>query len=355
MDTESTFEIAGVSPAADCLLSVIVPARNEAASIRACLASLVQQSEDGFLLGREWELLVVDDGSTDETRRIVMEFAGVTVLESPPLPEGWTGKNNAVWFAAQRAQGKWLLFTDADTVHEPGNLRRAIHEAERHHVELLSYSPRQMVHGLWQRTLMPLIFSELAQKYSMRRVNDPDSPVAAANGQFLLILRDAYRRIGGHAAVCTEIVEDLELAKRCKQAHAGLHFRYAPDAVSTRMYRSAGAMIEGWKKNLLTLFPDAVTRGLWKLVETVLLFGLPLLAIWLYLTVARTGIIWAVVLWWAWRLRVHYSRVSKAHFSAMNTMLSPLALPLFGWLLLDSWFGRRLGRPVRWKGRSYSG
>ena len=84
-------------------LSVMIPARNEAALIRECLGSLVKQSEDDFLLGRDWELIVVDDGSTDATRQIATEFAGVTVLEAPPLADGWTGKTNALWFAAQQA------------------------------------------------------------------------------------------------------------------------------------------------------------------------------------------------------------------------------------------------------------
>ena len=152
-------------------LSVIIPARNEAALIRECLASLVRQSEDDFTLGRDWELMVVDDASTDATRRIAADFAGVLVLDAPPLAEGWTGKTNALWFASQQARGKWLLFTDADTVHEPGDLRRAIHEAERYKVALLSYSPRQMVRGLLQRTLMALIFADLAQTYPPRLVN----------------------------------------------------------------------------------------------------------------------------------------------------------------------------------------
>lgn len=339
----------------DLLLSVIVPARNEAGSIGACLASLVRQSEEDFLLGRDWELFVIDDGSTDDTRRIAGDFAGAKILEAPPLPDGWTGKTNAVWFAAQQARGKWLIFTDADTVHEPGDLRRAIHEAERHRVGMLSYSPRQRVHGLWQRALMPLIFADLAQKYPPRLVNQADSPVAAANGQFILIDHAAYRRIGGHKAVRNTVIEDLELARRCKRSHEGLRFRYAPDAASTRMYRSFGAMCEGWKKNLVPLFPDALTRGLGKLVQALLLFGLPVLAVWLYLIVARVEVIWAVWLWWIWRLGVHYSRVSRANFPWPDTLVSPLALPLFGWLLLDSWFQRQLRRKVIWKGRSYAG
>lgn len=347
-------EISRNAPSRNMLLSVIVPARNEAESIRTCIASLVQQSDDDFLLGHAWELFVVDDGSTDATKQIAGEFESITVLEAPPPAEGWTGKANALWFAAQQAQGKWLLFTDADTVHETGDLRRAMHEAERYHAAMLSYSPRQLVHGLWQRALMPLIFADLVEKYPPRLVNLPDSTVAAANGQFLMIDHAVYRRLGGHAAVHASMIEDMELAQRCKQARAGLRFRYAPDAASTRMYRSFGAMCEGWRKNLALLFPDALTRGWMKLFQTALLFGLPLLAIWLYLTVARAAVIWAVALWWVWRIGVHYARVSKAHFSLTDTLLSALALPLFGWLLLDSWAQKTLRRQVAWKGRSYS-
>ena len=109
MDTKSDMTISS-EPAetgsGELQLSVMIPARNEAATIRECLASLVKQSEDDFSLGRDWELIVVDDASSDETRQIAMEFPGVTVLEAPPLAEGWTGKTNALWFAAQQARGK---------------------------------------------------------------------------------------------------------------------------------------------------------------------------------------------------------------------------------------------------------
>ena len=129
-------------------LTVIVPARNEEDCLGACLESLVSQSEDLFELGKDWELMVVDDHSADRTAEIARGFKGVTVLEAPKLEKGWTGKANAIWAAARRARGRWLLFTDADTIHEPGNLHRAMHEAARHKAGMLSYSPRQIVTGL---------------------------------------------------------------------------------------------------------------------------------------------------------------------------------------------------------------
>src|ERR1700739_4899701 len=111
-------------------LTVIIPARDEEQNLAACLQSLVAQSDDVFKLGRDWELIVVDDHSTDRTAEIAGSFSGVTVLQAAKLEKGWTGKNNAIWTAARKARGRWILFTDADTLHEPGGLRRAIHEAE---------------------------------------------------------------------------------------------------------------------------------------------------------------------------------------------------------------------------------
>ena len=147
-------------------LTVIIPARNEALNLPACLASLLAQDDDFFRLERDWELLIVDDGSTDRTRQIAEEAAaqhgGVRVLEAPMLdPREFTGKSNACWFAAEQARGRSLLFTDADTVHEPSDMIHALHEAKKHQAALLSYSPRQIVSGFWQRALMPLVFSEL--------------------------------------------------------------------------------------------------------------------------------------------------------------------------------------------------
>ena len=219
-------------------LTVIVPARNEEDCLGDCLQSLVSQSEEIFELGKDWDLIVVDDGSTDRTAEIARGFAGVTVMQAEKLEPGWTGKANAVWTAARRARGRWLLFTDADTIHEPGGLRHAMHEAERHKVGMLSYSPRQIVKGFVQRSLMPLVFCELALAYPPAKVSDPAQRIAAANGQFLLVEREAYRKLGGHASVAGKVLEDVELAVLAKRRRVGLRFRYADDIVSARMYRT---------------------------------------------------------------------------------------------------------------------
>jgi glycosyltransferase involved in cell wall biosynthesis len=341
-------------------LTVIVPARNEEACIGACLQSLVAQSDEVFKLGCDWDLIVVDDQSTDRTAEIAQGFEGVTVTQAGKLEKGWTGKNNAIWTAARKARGRWLLFTDADTVHEQGNLHRAIHEATRHKAGVLSYSPRQVVSGLTQRTLMPLIFSELALAYPPAKVSDPNQRVAAANGQFLLVEREAYRRLGGHAAVADKVLEDVELAFLAKRRKVGLWFRYAEDAVETRMYRTTAAMIEGWTKNLALLFDNALATAVWRALDLVLLVGLPILAIRLWSarfgahSLQWLGAGWVLALLWVRNLFRFYGRVAKSNFPFADCALSPLGLPLFVALLYRSWFKHRVLRQVSWKGRTYS-
>ena len=340
-------------------LTVIVPARNEEQSIGECLRSLVAQSERVFELGRDWELIVVDDHSTDRTAEIAHSFSGVTVLEAAKLEKGWTGKNNAIWTAARTARGRWILFTDADTIHEPGDLHRAMHEAIRHKVGLLSYSPRQLVSGFWQRVLMPLVFSELALAYPPAKVSDPNQRIAAANGQFLLIEREAYRRLGGHPSVKDRVLEDVEIAFLAKRRRLGMRFRYAPDALSTRMYRSTGAMIEGWTKNLALLFNNTLATAMWKVLDLLLLVGLPCLAIhlWSARFSARSlewlGAGWVLLLLWIRTLFRFYARVAKSNFPFLDCAISPLGLPLFIALLYRSWFKHKVLKQVSWKGREY--
>jgi glycosyltransferase involved in cell wall biosynthesis len=340
-------------------LTVIVPARNEEDCLGACLESLVSQSEDLFKLGKDWELMVVDDHSTDRTAEIARGFKGVTVLEAPKLEKGWTGKANAIWAAARRARGRWLLFTDADTIHEPGNLHRAMHEAARHKAGMLSYSPRQIVTGLAQRALMPLVFCELALSYPPAKVSDPKERIAAANGQFLLIEREAYRRLGGHPSVSGQVLEDVELAFMAKKRKIGLRFRYADDAVSTRMYRTTAAMVEGWTKNLALLFDNTLVLSLWRALDFVLLFGLPVLSVVLWNakfaqhSIQWLGAGWVLALLWIRTLVRFYSRVAKSNFPFLDCLLTPLGLPLFVVLLYRSWFQHKILKQVSWKGRTY--
>ncbi len=340
-------------------LSVIIPARNEAHNLPNCLKTLLLQSDDFFLLGRDWEILVIDDASTDDTRSLALALAaqhpGLYVLDAPTLDlrsnlRGFTGKTNACWHGAQQSHGRWLLFTDADTLHEPGDLVRAMHEADRHSVKMLSYSPRQIVSGLAQRALMPLIFSELASVYPPAKVNDPAQRIAAANGQFLLVDRSTYFAVGGHRAVGRSVLEDVDLAWNIKRAKHHIRLRFAPDALSTRMYVGFSDMVEGWSKNLALLFPHALALAAWRTLDLGLLL-LPLVLIhFSYLVNWQQLLILAL---WARTVLRYYGRIARSHFPWLDCAISPIALPLFVFLLLRSWANHKIFHQVAWKGREY--
>ena len=179
-------------------VSVVIPARNEEASLADCLQSLVGQAQ--CRARNHCRRRRVDRPDAPDR----CNFASVRVISPGPLPVGWTGKNNAVVAGAAVARGEWLLFTDADTVHVPGSLARALAEAKENGADMLSYSPEQIAVTFWEMAVLPVVFAELAHQYPPKKVSDPASPIAAANGQYILIHRDAYDAVGGHRAIAGE-------------------------------------------------------------------------------------------------------------------------------------------------------
>ena len=330
------------------LVSIIVPARNEEAGLRTCLESLLAQT------GVAFEVIVVDDHSTDRTREIASSFSNqhVRVIDAGPLPVGWTGKNNAVTSGARAAHGSWLLFTDADTVHLAGSLARSLEEAARHDAALLSYSPQQVVKRLAEKAVMPVIFAELAATFRPSLVSDPHSPAAAANGQYILIRREAYDAVGGHAAVAGNLLEDVALARAVKQSGRKIFFRYAGDVVRARMYRTFAQLREGWTKNLALLFASPVQLAALRTTEFVLILSSFAIAIAAAFHGHRRQAILAAILCLTLYLFL-LRRIRRAHFSWDANLLAIFGLPLFSYLLLRSAKAHANGS-VFWKGRSYA-
>jgi cellulose synthase/poly-beta-1,6-N-acetylglucosamine synthase-like glycosyltransferase len=335
------------------LVSAIIPARNEEASIARTVESVAAQPEIG-------EVIVVNDQSTDRTGEILAQLAAripkLRVLSTGELPRGWVGKNHAASLGAAAATGDWLLFTDADTFHLPGSARRALADAVDHDAVLVSYSPEQELGTFWERALIPFVYCRLAARFSFARVNDPHRPDAAANGQFLMVLRDAYESVGGHAAIASEIIEDVALARRIKREGYRIYFTAPIGIVRTRMYGSFAAMWQGWTKNLYPLMSSQPRSVLLEFEAFPLSEIVALSVVWaiLFRTVHMSPWFLAAILLGA---------LAGAHLRyavALYRNLFPVSLVqyyvpgacLYAATIIASWWKNTRGAVV-WKGREY--
>jgi glycosyltransferase involved in cell wall biosynthesis len=327
------------------LVSIVIPARNEAENIGACLASLSQQE------GITFEIYVVDDHSTDATRQLAAAYPKATVLPARGLPPGWRGKANALWTAVPYLKGEWLLFTDADTIHLPGSLAASVQEALEHKADLLSYSPFQKAGTFGEKCVQPVVFGELNQAFNYSEVNDAAKPAAAANGQFMLFRKECYGKIGGHEAVKGSLLEDVELAELVKK-NGKLRFRYAPERVHTRMYRTFSQLEEGWVKNLALLFPDVVALGFFRSLEFLAISGGALGSALSFIFEQKwIGIaLFAVALVAFGNLT---ARIRRAGFPFISAILAIAGLPIFVYLLMRSHRAFHVSHQVNWRGRTY--
>jgi glycosyltransferase involved in cell wall biosynthesis len=336
------------------MVSAIIPARNEEDSIAHAVESVAAQPEIA-------EIIVVDDQSTDRTSVILTELAGripnLKILHTRALPPGWVGKNYAVTLGADVAHGEWLLFTDADTFHMLGSARRALADAVDHNAELVSYSPEQELGSFWERVLIPFVYCRLSAKFSFARVNNPKLPDAAANGQFLMILREVYQKVGGHAAIANEVLEDVALARRVKQAGYRIYFSAPIGIIRTRMYRSFSALWEGWTKNLYPLMGGTTRQVLAELAEVFPAVEIILLSLlWALLLRTYTPQLWLL----ATLLLLAISRRWVRFGEQLYRNLYPvsyikyyvLGVCLYSAALIASWWKNTRGS-VEWKGRTY--
>ncbi len=342
------------------LVSVLIPARDEAARIGRCLEGLAGQRY------RSFEVIVVDDHSTDGTAGLACSYAGrlpaLTVLPGAPLPEGWAGKCWACWQAAQLARGEWLLFLDADVLPRPELLAALVARATAGQRDLLTLMPLLLLGSPAERIVLPAFFALLYGLYPLQLVSDPRSPIAFANGPCLLIRRAAYAAVGGHQAVRASILEDTELGQRVKAAGYRLEAAGAPDLIAVRMYAGWASLAEGLTKNAVAGYRSGGTRsglvGLrqalgaftpWYLLGAggLLLRAWPALPLGVVLLAHGAGLLLLALLCWGALMARRY-RIG-AWWGALYPLGTAIYFGLAAWGLLRL----RSGRGVRWKGRVF--
>jgi len=342
------------------LIAVIVPARDEEENIGRCLESLVAQD---YPAGR-LRVLVVDDHSQDRTAAVVGGMAArhgqVELLRSPPLPVGWVGKSHACWNGARAALGEtqWLCFVDADVTLKPAALSSAVNAASLRNLDLLSLAPHQELRSFAERLILPCGLILLSFLQNLRRLQARTGRDVTATGQFMMVRRDAYHAAGGHAAVCGAICEDLELARRLKQAGYSVLLMGGETLVAARMYTGWETLWPGLAKNLIDTLGGPVATVATALAAVVLAWAaivIPLvdLASWLIgfrgagialcLALAASGSAFGL----------HIAATSYFRIPFWYGLIFPIGYSVGAVMAVDS-VRLRLSGKVSWKGRIYS-
>ena len=261
-------------------VSVLIPAKNEEKNIADCVRPLLAQLREGD------ELIVINNYSEDGTEAILQELGASEIrpdgstgnprfryLNTPKTPEGWTGKNFALHLGAQCASGDWLLFTDADTRHEPGSVNAALAFAEKNKLALLTLLPRCITGSFWEDMIQPCAMGYMGLWFPIHKTNDPESKIHFGNGQYLLLDAGHYRRIGGHESVKEAFLEDFAMMKKTKEAGARAALQsnsqcgaslaqhcgrgmcaFGMEIYGTRMYDSFDSLWRGWRRIFLHAF-----------------------------------------------------------------------------------------------------
>ncbi len=363
MEVTASPQPLGPGAAADPV-SLVVPARNEARNIRRCVQSLLAQEYPAF------EVIVVDDRSTDATPQILARLVqegrqkphpvSLKVVAGEDLPPGWAGKPHALVQGARAAQGRWLCFVDADTFLHPLALASTYQAALACRADLFTILTDQELGSFWEKVVIPVVFTALSVGFPARRVNNPDLPDAIANGQYILIRREVYDAVGGHAAVKDRIDEDKGIAEVVKGAGFRLIIADGRQLASTRMYTGLAEMWEGWTKNIFVGMRGRL--GFLLFGAIVALLGALLLPFWLAGGTAwfiATGSLAAAlvmieaVLLWGYLLYQRMLAARAFHLSPLYALSLPLGALVFAAMMAASTFKVLSRQGVSWRGRTY--
>ncbi|MEO7999244.1 MAG: glycosyltransferase family 2 protein [Gemmatimonadaceae bacterium] len=344
-------------------VSIVLPARNEAEHIVACLETLRATTWPNV------EIVVVNDHSTDGTgdlaRAVAQNDPRLTVIDAPDLPSGWFGKQWACHCGMQHTTGSLLLFTDADTRHAPDLVARLVHARESRHADLMSVAGAQAMLSFWERAIQPAVFAILLARYggTVEIENARRSVDVIANGQCFLITRAAYNTIGGHESVKDTVAEDLMIGQRVRAAGLKVSLVIGTEQLSTRMYDGFGTIVRGWMKNVYAggrlsmpggligriIFPFILVGGPLFIVAPFIAAIILLVAAAFHITAAPAIIIWSVIstialLWFLGAINA-FAKTEK-----WRVVFVPIGMIVFAGICAAAVIR---GSSVEWKGRTY--
>lgn len=323
-------------------VSVLIPARNEETRIRTCLESLAQQDYPNY------EIIVLDDQSSDRTQKIILEirrsWPHIRLVIGKSLPTGWTGKNWACHQLSSYATGDIFIFTDADTWSSPTAIKKTVSWMLKYKIGFATVFPQQITKTLSEKLVIPLIemmvytYLPIWFVYYFR-----STALAAANGQWIAIKQDVYRRLGGHAALKQEIVEDVALCRLVKTHGGRVLIISGTSEVFCRMYDSWKSVWEGFSKNAYALTEHNVI--LFTFV-VLLLLSLHVFPFALILMGVTTPMVIAIAI----NLLIRIILAIQYRHSAISVMGHPIGILVLIAIGINSFMWFKRGR-VQWKGR----
>jgi len=330
-------------------VSILVPARNEEANIERCVSSLLKQE------GVDFELIVMDDSSTDGTGRILSRLRSqdprLRVIKGTGPEDGWTGKNYACWKLANESCGDVLLFTDADTFHASGSAAAAAASLKENGAGLVSGMVRQEAGSISELLLVPLMNWALLCFMPVVLAHRTKAPfLSSACGQYMAFDRRSYFDSGGHSAVKGQIVEDMELARTIKAKGGKALLLDATEVAGCRMYRGFSDAVSGFTKNLFGIFRYSViiTAFVWIWMLSVVMHpfiyilsgsisGRPAINLPILRSLVVSFAIWAVA-------------YAKSKVPVYLALLYPVSILLWTAIAFRSMFATLLGKSS-WKSR----
>jgi glycosyltransferase involved in cell wall biosynthesis len=331
-------------------VSIIVPARNEAADIEESLTSLLR------LDYQDYEVIAVDDRSTDGTGQIMDRLAAIPaaqgrlrVIHVDQLPKQWLGKTHAMWSAARRATGDWLLFTDADVTFRPDSLRRAMAYAEAERADHVVLFPRIVMKKPGERMMVAFFQTLFVFGHRPWKTADPEAPDHMGVGAFNLVRRSTYESVGTYERLRLEVLDDMKLGKVVKNAGFRQRNVFGDDLISLHWAKGAWGMVENLTKNFFAVLSFQWWRVLASCCAFAFLNLLPFAGVWLAHGWQR--FLYAVALLSMFGIYVGMSR--RSPIPPYYFLLHPISTALFLYILLRSMSLTLWRGGVVWRGTRY--
>jgi len=336
------------------LISVLVPARNEEENIKKCIVSLTKQDYKNI------EILVLDDNSTDNTENILKEmskkYSNVKFYKGEHLRKGWLGKSFACHQLSKHAKGKYMIFTDADTLHFPDSISSAVACLERYKVDALSVFPMQVMVTMHERMMVPFgnyIILALFPLYLMRKVKN--AMFCTAIGQFMMFKSEVYRKIGGHKSIKGKVLEDVKISKRVKKSGYKFMIFDGRSNLYCRMYKSFRDVVRGYSRVLFAAFDYNIFMMSMAIFLIAAVFLGPFIMLPLGVIFNWSALIIEIII-----LQMIIILTTRIVFAirfkcrSVDILLHPVAMLYLLFIAVKSILDIKYGDGMTWKGRVYT-